>query len=206
MRVSRPLSILRWFYPDALFRLDTDEKQVCLTFDDGPDPESTHLILDILNSYGIRAVFFCTGQNVRRHPEILKIITSRGHLAGNHGYSHFDGWKIKSEKYIEDVEKAVSVIPGNLFRPPYGRLMPGQYLHLKKKFRIFFWDIMPYDYDLKISWQQSYQMLIKNLRTGSIIALHDKPESSCHKYLAMFIEESLKKGYSFVHPDNISGS
>lgn len=202
MYIPQPYYFLRWLYPEAIFRLSTGgNNKIYLTFDDGPDPVSTPKILDLTGEYGIKAVFFCTGENALRYPGLLQQITKSGHVIANHGFSHLDGWKTGTETYVKDVDRASELLSSKIFRPPYGRLTPGQYLELKKRYTIFFWDIMPYDYDRDLLPELSYKMLCKKLRPGSVIALHDKAEASSQVYLRQFIEYSLESRYSFILPE-----
>lgn len=201
MRIFRPFLISGWIYPEALFRMNTDEKLICLTFDDGPDPSSTPVILSLLETYDIKAMFFCCGANAERYPELIQSIISGGHITGNHSYSHPDGWKTTVRKYIYDIEKSSQFVPGRFFRPPYGRLKFCQYLKLKKHFKIVFWDLLPYDFDKSFPWEDSLKVLLRRIRPGSVIALHDSPGSSSLLFLDRFIREAKNRGYSFVLPD-----
>jgi peptidoglycan-N-acetylglucosamine deacetylase len=201
MRLFRPCFIAGWFYPDALFRIKTVEKLLCLTFDDGPDPESTPGLLDILKRYNVKALFFCDGRAGENYPELVDLIKSQDHLIGNHGYNHFDGWKTSVTSYIHDVEKGAKYTSSDLFRPPYGRLKLRQYLQLNKNYKIVFWDIMPYDFDSSLEPEESLNILTKKLRPGSVIVLHDKPHASLIPLLPGFIETAFQKGYRFVLPD-----
>jgi peptidoglycan/xylan/chitin deacetylase (PgdA/CDA1 family) len=200
MRLVRPLFPAGPVFPEALFRLKSSEKTVCLTFDDGPDPGSTPELLDILDIMNIKALFFCTGKNAEEFPELVHEIKSRGHIIGNHGYYHLDGWKTSVNKYCENVERASQFTSNNLFRPPYGRLRIRQYRCLKKSFKIVLWDIMSYDFDQDFGAGQSLELLNNKLRPGSIIVLHDTPASSCTTFLKDFIENSFSKGYRFCFP------
>ncbi len=200
MRIFRPCFIARWIYPDALFRIKTKEKQMCLTFDDGPDPSSTPEILAILKRHNIRAVFFCSGDKAEKFPELIQLILSEGHLTGNHGFSHLNGWQNSLKKYTDDIEKASLIIPGILFRPPYGKIRLCQYLKLKKRFKIMFWDIMPYDFDKSFLPEESVKVLERKIRPGSVIAFHDSPGSSAALILGRFICIAESKGYRFVLP------
>ena len=87
MRFFRPCFIAGWLYPEAIFRMKTDEKLLCLTFDDGPDPDSTPELLDLLERHNIKGIFFCDGRAAEKYPELIDLIISNGHLTGNHGYS-----------------------------------------------------------------------------------------------------------------------
>jgi peptidoglycan/xylan/chitin deacetylase (PgdA/CDA1 family) len=184
--------------------MKTEEKLLCLTFDDGPDPASTSQLIDILGKYNIRTIFFCDGRAAEKQTELMDLIIASGHLIGNHGYAHPDGWRTGSEKYIADVSKASSLTSTILFRPPYGHLKPGQYRILKQNYKIVFWDIMPYDFDRNFSTEKSLRILKKLIRPGSIIALHDKPGSSALKILPEFIEFALERGYKFEIPEIIA--
>ena len=100
--------------------------------------------------------------------------------------------------------KGRDVTSGKFFRPPYGRLRIRQYRILERTMRIVFWDIMPYDFDKKMSPETSYSILSHRARPGSVIVLHDKPESHALVYLDRFIRSSLEKGYTFGSLDDYS--
>lgn len=197
MRFFKPFFFTGWIYPKALFRINTSEKILSLTFDDGPHPGSTTELLEILKKYSIEAIFFCNGKAAEKYPEIIKQIKSQGHLIGNHGYSHLNGWETSTEQYISDVENADIFTSDDLFRPPYGRLKLGQYRKLKKKYKIIFWDIMPYDFDISFGVSNSIKILKKKIRPGSIIVFHDTPESGLLKIIEEFILFSKDEGYRF---------
>jgi peptidoglycan/xylan/chitin deacetylase (PgdA/CDA1 family) len=200
MRLFRPCFFAGWFYPEALFRLKTTEKILWLTFDDGPDPESTPVLLDILSNHDIKALFFCNGSAAEKYPELIDLIKSRGHTIGNHGYSHLNGWKTTTSGYIDDIEHAALLTSEVIFRPPYGRLRLSQYLKLRKKFKIVFWDIMPYDFDKSFGAERSLKILIEKIRPGSIIVLHDNSQSTANRILEEFIKFSINGGYRFELP------
>ncbi len=198
MRFFRPCLISGWLYPGAVFRMKTEEKLLCLTFDDGPDPDSTPQILEILDKFNIRGIFFCDGKAAEKYVDLVNLITEKGHVIGNHGYAHPDGWKTRSDKYIEDVSKGSAYTSTTLFRPPYGHMKFKQYRILKKKYKVIFWDLMPYDFDLNFGTEKSLYILRKKLRPGSIIVLHDTSSSPANLILTGFIEYALKKNYKFV--------
>jgi peptidoglycan/xylan/chitin deacetylase (PgdA/CDA1 family) len=197
MRFFKPCFVAGWLYPDARFRIKTSEKIICLTFDDGPDPESTPKLLEILKKYNIGAIFFCNGRAAERNPGIMGMIKSEGHLIGNHGYNHLNGWITSSKLYVSDIERAAGFTSSDLFRPPYGRLSPGQYRKLREKYKIVFWDVMPYDFDSGYGAGNSLVILRKKIRPGSIIVLHDSPASNMLKYIEEFIFFSKSEGYRF---------
>ena len=206
MRFFRPSLLTRWFLPGVLTRVRTGDRLLWLTFDDGPDPVSTPHLLEILRSHDIRAAFFCSGKAAERYPGLMTDIRSEGHIVGNHGYDHIDGWRTSAKEYINNVERAVPFTSGWLFRPPYGHMTPGQYRALSQKFRIILWDIMPYDFDDTLRPARSLQILMSGIRNGSTIVLHDLPGSSVHGFLNEFIARSLDNGYRFIPvPEMLSG-
>ncbi len=197
MRLFRPGFLTQCLYPDAIFRVKTSGRNLFLTFDDGPDPVSTPQLLHILQRYGVKALFFCNGRNAEKYPELMKKILESEHLIGNHSYDHADGWQTESEKYTGDVKKASSFTSDKLFRPPYGHLKLKQYRYLRKRFKIIFWDVMPYDFDAAFGKEKSLKVLKDKIRPGSIIVLHDKPTSSAIDFLDEFIVYAISIGYEF---------
>jgi peptidoglycan/xylan/chitin deacetylase (PgdA/CDA1 family) len=197
MRFFKPGFVAGWLYPDARFRIKTSEKLLCLTFDDGPNPESTPELLGVLKKYNIGAIFFCNGRAAESNPDIMELIKSDGHIVGNHGYNHLNGWTTSTRQYVSDIEYAAGYTSSDLFRPPYGRLSPGQYRKLREKYEIVLWDLMPYDFDSGFGAGNSHAILRKKIRPGSIIALHDTPTSTLMKFLEQFILFSINEGYRF---------
>ena len=204
MRFYRPFFLQRLLYPAALFRLRTSEKSLCLTFDDGPDPGSTPLILEILETRKVKAVFFCTGQLAESHPDLISLIISKGHSIGNHGYHHLDGWKTVNRVYLRNFSISSDYTSKTLLRPPYGRIRPFQYRELTEKYRIVFWDLMPYDFDPGFGKEGSFRILKTKMRPGSVIVFHDRSTSTVLSFLEEFLEFAERAGYRFVMP-GISG-
>jgi peptidoglycan/xylan/chitin deacetylase (PgdA/CDA1 family) len=197
MRLFRPGLMARCLYPEAIFRIKTTEKILYLTFDDGPDPFTTPLLLDILERHGVKALFFCDGSAAGKYPDLMDKIRNRGHMIGNHGYSHLNGWLTESDKYINDVTRASKFTSDKVFRPPYGRLSLKQKKILLKSFKIFFWDIMPYDFDRTFGSKRSLRILKDKIRPGSIIVLHDTVSSCANKIVGEFITYAVSEGYGF---------
>jgi peptidoglycan/xylan/chitin deacetylase (PgdA/CDA1 family) len=191
---------MRCLFPKAIFRIETSEKILSLTFDDGPDPSSTLHILEIIEKYNIKALFFCSGVSAKKYPELMQRIISGGHMTGNHGFLHIDGFKTSTHNYLENVSKAESFTSDLLFRPPYGRIRPAQYRKLAGKYRIIMWDLMVYDFDYGFGKEKSAEMLKKKMRPGSVIVLHDKPESTVHDFLEEFILYCFEMGFRFCNP------
>jgi peptidoglycan/xylan/chitin deacetylase (PgdA/CDA1 family) len=203
MRLFRPPVIPGLIYPEALFRIKSTGKELLLTFDDGPDPGSTEEILGILRSRQVKSVFFCCGKEAEKHPELVSRISSEGHLIGNHGFSHLNGWKTGVREYVEDASRAAEMTSGTLFRPPYGSIRPRQYNELRKEYRIIFWDLMPYDWDLKFGMDNSLMILKKKIRPGAVIALHDRKASTARAFLGEFLDFAEETGFKFVIPEFI---
>lgn len=184
-------------YPDAIYNISGAGKKLCLTFDDGPDPGSTPRILDILQAHGVKATFFCTGSRVVASPGLFARIAAEGHRVGNHGYSHLNGLRTPIRDYCADVFRGRDITCSNLFRPPYGRLRVRQYRILERSMKIVFWGLMPYDFDQNLTAADSYAVLTRRMRSGSVIVLHDKPSSTVLNYLDRFLKKAMDDGYSF---------
>jgi peptidoglycan/xylan/chitin deacetylase (PgdA/CDA1 family) len=197
MRLFRPGFLAGRIYPEAFFRIKTTDKILYLTFDDGPDPLSTPRVVDILGSHNIKALFFCNGMKAEKFSDLMSHIRNEGHLIGNHGYSHLDGWRTDCETYIDDINRASVFTSDKILRPPYGHLSSGQYRILKKKIRIVFWDLMPYDFDATFGSEKSLEILKKRFRPGSIIVLHDELSSCANEILEEFIIFAKREGYRF---------
>lgn len=191
-------------YPEAVYRIKGMGKRLYLTFDDGPDPVSTPPILKILKARDVHATFFCTGSKVLASPSLFAGIAADGHTIGNHGFSHLNGLTTSVRSYCSDIFRGRDITCSNLFRPPYGRLRVRQYRILERTMRIVFWDLMPYDFDRKLSPDYSYKILSQKVRSGSVIVLHDTGSSSALIYLDRFIQKALEVGYSFGSVDDYS--
>src|SRR5215217_4502723 len=144
---------LRAFFPGFTWRIQTNEKKLFVTFDDGPIPDITEFVLDTLREFNAKATFFCIGDNVRKHPEIFEKVTSDGHSIGNHTFNHMNGWKTEDISYLNNIEKcdAQLNVKTALFRPPYGRIKKTQSRIVLQKRQIIMWDVLSADFSAKIS-------------------------------------------------------
>tara|TARA_B100000131_G_scaffold35676_1_gene32669 strand:+ start:1151 stop:1771 length:621 start_codon:yes stop_codon:yes gene_type:complete len=197
--VKPPLWI-RKFFPSVLWRVKTNKKDVWLTFDDGPNPETTPFILDVLSKLKIKATFFLVGKNVEKHPNIIKEILSQGHVIGNHSYSHKNGWTTSQKEYISDVKKFNDIIPGiKIFRPPYGKINKRQIIALKDSYKIILWDVLSYDYKKEIMPNKVKNNVLDNIENGSIIVFHDNKKSmnNIKEILHETLYDIKNKGYNF---------
>ena len=199
MLIEQPPKILRWLYPSALWRMDPNEKAVYLTFDDGPIPEITPWVLDLLDNYHIKATFFLVGDNVRKHPKEFQMILDRGHRVGNHTFNHIGGLRHLSYNYLENTNQADALIKSNLFRPPHGWMRWGQYMVLSHRYTIVMWDLVTRDYSKRLNGRRGVGKVKKYVRNGSIITFHDslKSEANLKYALPKAIEWLLEQGYEF---------
>jgi peptidoglycan/xylan/chitin deacetylase (PgdA/CDA1 family) len=199
MFIEQPPRIYRAIFPGAVWRLPEAEKCVYLTFDDGPIPEMTPWVLDVLDSYHVKATFFCVGHNVCKYPEIYRMITERGHRTGNHTYNHVQGVRFRSKNYVGNVEQAAEWIASDLFRPPHGHMRFPQLWRLRKRYRIIMWDVVTRDYSPHMTAQGVFNVVRKYTRNGSIIVFHDSLKASerIRHALPRSIEWLLAEGYRF---------
>ena len=165
--------IIKTLWRTPVWRINTAEKVIYLTFDDGPNPVVTTRVLDILDEYGAKATFFCVGENVLRFPEVFAEVKRRGHAVGNHTYNHIKGVEKTLQEYEENVNKADELIHSKLFRPPHGRITFRQINALKKKFKIIMWDFITYDFDKHVNPAEIMQEVRRRSRKGSIVIFHD---------------------------------
>jgi peptidoglycan/xylan/chitin deacetylase (PgdA/CDA1 family) len=171
---------IKKLYPACTWEIDTTEKTIYLSFDDGPHIEATPFVLGELKKYNAKATFFCIGKNVTAHPAIYKNIMEEGHAVGNHTYNHLNGWKTDNDIYLKNITKAADIIESNLFRPPYGRITFKQVKALGKKtidLKIVMWTVLSGDFDPGLSNEKCLSNITENAGSGSIIVLHDSEKA-----------------------------
>jgi len=203
---------ISYLFPKYIWSIPNSENKIYLTFDDGPIPNVTEWVLDILKSENIKATFFCIGDNIKKHPKIFERIKNEGHSIGNHTFNHLNGWQTSSSNYIENFKKCSEVLDSartdnkqqttnnRLFRPPYGKISPFQAKEiLNNNYKIIMWDILSYDFDTKISPQKCLSNVIENTESGSIIVFHDslKAEQNLRYALPKAIKNLKEKGFEF---------
>ena len=199
MFIEQPPQVIRQLYPRACWRMSASERAVYLTFDDGPIPEVTPWVLDVLDKYNVKATFFMVGDNARKHPNEFKMVIERGHRIGNHTHNHLRGLEVSTEHYIDNIEKAAGHLETDLFRPPHGFMRFKQYRALCDRYRIIMWDLVTRDYNPKLTGEQILEKVKRYVRPGSIITFHDSLRSinNLHYALPRAIEWLLAEGYSF---------
>ena len=191
---------------DLISDIETSEKVVYLTFDDGPTKE-TSKIIDLLNELNVKATFFLIGDNIEKNIEDAKLIAENGHDIGNHTYSH-NRMIFKSPSFIkEEIDKTNELIKTIgyekeiFFRPPYGKklfILP-QYLN-KINQKTVMWNIEPESYEESSKSPEAIANHVKeNVRNGSIILLHPMNDSTGKilKSIRLVVEQLKSEGYSF---------
>lgn len=199
MLIEQPSKFLRWIYPKALWRMNPSEKSVYLTFDDGPIPEVTPWVLDVLDRYGVKATFFMVGENAFKHPEVFEMVKARGHRIGNHTYNHIGGMRHGIGSYVANVDKANELLRTDLFRPPHGWMKWEQYLFVRSSYKVVMWDLVTRDYSTRLNGRDVLLNVRRYARPGSIITFHDSLKSQDKLLYALprAIEWLQAQGYSF---------
>ena len=199
MIIEQPSVYLRWLYPGALWRMDRHDRSVYLTFDDGPIPEATPIILDILRRYDIHATFFMVGDNVRKYPELYQQIVEGGHQVGNHTHNHISGLRRTLHEYSYNVEHANAYIKSHLFRPPHGWMRLIQHRLLRRRYKVVMWDLVTRDYSKWMTAEDVVNNVKRYARSGSIITFHDSQKSIEKLKIALpeSIEWLREQGYAF---------
>lgn len=211
---------MRALYPNFIWKIPSVEKEIFLTFDDGPIPEITEFVLDELEKYQAKATFFCIGGNIEKHPDIFKKIINQQHSIGNHTFNHVRGWDVEKEYYLNNFEKCEEIIleqclwseVGNLlvkpkesnierrmFRPPFGRIKRGQAEEVLKTHEIIMWDVLTGDYDQSISRERVLSKSLRYTEKGSIVLFHDSIKASKNIFyvLPRFLAHFSAQGYTF---------
>ena len=200
MLIEQPPIPYRMLFPETEWRIQKKHKAVFLTLDDGPIPEVTPWVLDLLDNYGIKATFFCVGDNVRKHPETFRMVVERGHSVGNHTMHHLQGAKVTTARYVADIMEAHALIDSPLFRPPHGLIRWKQAAAIKDNMRIIMYALVTRDYSKKFTGEQVLDNVRRYVRNGSIIVFHDslKSESNLRYALPRAIEWLKENGYQFL--------
>tara|TARA_R110002111_G_scaffold16141_7_gene41535 strand:- start:11377 stop:12051 length:675 start_codon:yes stop_codon:yes gene_type:complete len=203
-------------FPNFIWNINTSNKELYLTFDDGPTPEITDWVLATLKDYNAKATFFCIGKNIEKHSEIFQNIIKDGHSVGNHTYDHLKGWKTKTNTYVENIEFTDSVMQFQIqnstfkdsnavnsvkiFRPPYGKFKTKQSKQIQKLgYKIILWDVLSYDWDHTVKEEVCLKNVTSAAKEGSIIVFHDSVKASRNLIyvLPKVLEYYSEKGYEF---------
>lgn len=182
-------------------------KPIALTFDDGPWPNTTSQVLNILNKHNIKATFFVVGKQVQKYPQLTKQIAANGHAIGNHTWNHqyhqYSSAAASSE--IDRTAQLVLKLTGiktTLFRPPAGILTNGLVAYAQqKKYAVIMWSADSRDWRYRHTAPQGVlNTVLKDAKPGGVILLHDGggDRSTTIQALPQLITQLKKRGYSFV--------
>jgi peptidoglycan/xylan/chitin deacetylase (PgdA/CDA1 family) len=198
---------VKTLFPNFVWNINTDKKELYLTFDDGPTPEITDWVLQTLKDFNAKATFFCIGNNIEKYPEIFESILKENHTVGNHTYNHLKGWKHTAKDYIKEVLKTEDLINSldtnvskSLFRPPYGKFKNKQSKALLELgYSIILWDVLSYDWDKSVSEKTCFNTIIEAAKEGSIVVFHDSVKASRNLRYALpkVLKHYTDKGYEF---------
>lgn len=200
MWIEQPPFFYRLLFTEAIWRiLQRGKKVVYLTFDDGPIPEETPWVLDVLDRYDVKATFFMVGDNVRKYPEVFEEVKRRGHSYGNHTMHHLQGLKENATTFFRDITEADQLIGSILFRPPHGIISPLQTKLIKRHYNIIMYDVVTRDYSKRVTKEQVLENVKRYTRNGSIIVFHDslKAHDKMRYALPKAIEWLKEQGYEF---------
>lgn len=174
-----------------------------LTFDDGPDPEHTPALLDLLAAHDVKASFFLIGEKVERYPELVRRIVAEGHLLGNHSYSHWEFRNMTLRKQLSEVHRTDALLSAfdrrrhHRVRTPRGYLAAPLLLYFASHRRSF----VHWSYDSLDYQPQPLEDLVERLRkqppvAGDIVLMHDDNDMAC-KALRVLLPEWLASGHRF---------
>lgn len=178
-----------------------DEKLVAMTFDDGPSGRFTRRLLEGLEARGAKATFLLCGYRIEQYPELTEQIFRQGHEIGLHGYSHSSMKTMCQRDVILEIQKTMALIPEGcgvrFLRPPGG--LCGEYVQTAaadQELAVLSWSVDPKDW--AIDDAKTIQMeVIRHVRDGDVILLHDMSDSSVEAALAI-VDELQEQGYRFV--------
>ncbi len=198
-------------YVEALCRARTTRRVVALTFDDGPHPDRTPKVLDVLALHGVKAAFFVTGDRAEAHPDLVRRIVAEGHLVGNHTYGHPGNFPWLSKERMKDeidrCDSAVEEITGarpTLFRPPFGVTNPPLARAIGKRYTVAGWDIRSLDTIARRSRERVFERVCRRLRPGSVVLLHDdRPKS--YTLVEMILNYLEQNDYKVERFDKLFG-
>lgn len=197
------------FYVKTISSATTPQKQIAISFDDGPAKDYTPHILRILKEHEVKAAFFCIGKRIKENEQLLKQVHEEGHIIGNHSYSH-DLWfdLFSSKKMYDDLqmmnavtEKAIGKKP-KLFRPPYGVTNPNLKRAIRQgKYITIGWNIRSMDTVIKDA-QRLLAKVTASLKPGAVVLFHDTSKSTL-EILSVFIQHAKDMGYEIVRLDEL---
>jgi peptidoglycan/xylan/chitin deacetylase (PgdA/CDA1 family) len=172
----RVLRILSRTLLGTITHVRTAEPVAALTFDDGPDPITTPLVLDLLERYGAKATFFVLGQHAQRHPALIERMAKAGHAVANHSYRHARFPDIPRRERLAELkacEREIAAFGTKLFRPPHGlQSVASRFDAFMLGYKVITWTVVPRDWETTDPESMAAQ-LDADVKPGSIVLLHD---------------------------------
>jgi peptidoglycan/xylan/chitin deacetylase (PgdA/CDA1 family) len=196
--------VAEWAAPQIVWRVETSEPLVALTFDDGPAPGHTAVVLDLLARHGAHATFFMIGERAEAHPDLVEAVRKRGHEVGNHAYTERRTIGLSEEEFLADLRRTEETLglagPRKLYRPPSGLITPSQVALVREQgYRCVLGSAYPYDPahppTAYIEW-----LVTRKLAPGVIVILHDgiPDPSRTLEALDAILTAGQEKGLRFV--------
>jgi peptidoglycan/xylan/chitin deacetylase (PgdA/CDA1 family) len=189
---------------DVVWRVRTDRREVALTFDDGPDPEWTPQVLELLRRHRAKATFFMVGERVQRHPELARRAVAEGHEVGNHSWGHvrLDRCdRTEARDQVRRADAAIAAVTGTaptLFRPPWGLIDPvGLLAAAEAGHRVVLWSALIRGR----APQSDLQRTVAHITPGAIILGHDGGPTPRPELITAFdalLGKLTADGYRFV--------
>ena len=168
--------LFRILFPNRTWGFSSTNK-IYLTFDDGPHPEITPWLLDELARRGMRATFFCLGENINVYPQVVNRIVVEGHVLAYHGYTHKRNSNRSIKEIRSDLSSAPQVLTKCYYRPPYGRLSLLKSLGIPSDWRVVMWSWLSYDYDATVQVDEIVRSAQASLVPGDILVFHDNEKT-----------------------------
>jgi len=205
MYLTKTPGIVKPLYSNVLWHVPTAEKVIYLTFDDGPIPDITPAALEILAEYDATASFFCVGENVQKHSNVLAAVVDQGHTVGHHTYHHSNGWKTSDYSYFRDVLRGQATVATPWFRPPYGKIKRSQLSAVKERYNVVLWDVLSADFDTSKTGEYCANAVCRNAKEGSIVVFHDSIKAADRMLFALpkVLQHFSDLGYRFGGLDEL---
>lgn len=209
-----PTFVIRLFGFGA-YKKSSFSRGIALTFDDGPDPQYTPRLLDILKRHRVRATFFVLGSKAEQYPDLIARMHAEGHLVGIHNYVHWANALMTPKRVRAELNHSVEAIERIIgekpvyYRPPWGVINLFDFL-LLKRFRLVLWSVIVGDWRSRGGKTKIKRRLLSRLKEGAVIVLHDSgqtfgadSDAPTHMLGALeeFLIEALDKGYLFLRVD-----
>ncbi|MFF2480471.1 polysaccharide deacetylase family protein [Paenibacillus sp. NPDC058071] len=195
-----------------VFKKGKVEREIALTFDDGPDPEYTPQLLDLLARYKAKATFFVVGSHAEKHPELLRRMHEEGHIIGIHNYVHKSNWLMRPRTVRKQIQQTADIIreatgaDSVFYRPPWGIVNVFDYGNLGH-YQIVLWSSMFGDWRSALGADKLKQRMMEKLRPGEIVLLHDcgrtpgaDADAPAQMLIALeaYLKEGANRGYRFI--------